>query len=306
MKQNMEFLDRIQNIIDPEIEERIQSGDPYTICDVLEETKGGPNGIYLRQLEDAIIETNDVVQIYEFMFLAVDMNIQGFDRERFERVIRESKNPKLMCYCMEFVPGTDIESMLKALTGTQNAKYMEMLISDEEYSDVLKKIKQINPRYEEAVEEAKQFDYYPESLKQFMDLKDNITELIEKIIATRNPHLITELANYIEYLNEYKGQTNSVKHLVAAQEKTQDPMQAYEFLASVNVEDKSGLIQAVTKSGRVKFMYYVYQYVQGLTEEEKEQLKESIVKTDSNGKYKKMVEAEITSTDVENQFDEHN
>lgn len=306
MKQNKEFLDRMRNITDDKIEGKINCQNPYVICDLLEETKGGPNGIYLRRLEDAIIETNDIVQIYEFMFLAVDMGILGFDRERFERLIRESKNPKLMCYCMEFVPGTDIEAMLEALVDTQNAKYMEMLISDEEYSDVFEKIKQINPEYEQAVEAAKQFDYYPKSLKQFIDLKDNIPELIERIIATRNPHLITELANYIEYLNEYKGQSYSVKYLVRAQEEIQDPMQAYEFLSSVKVEDRSGLIQAVIKSGRVKFMYYVYEYVQGLTEQEKEQLKESIAKIDSNGKYKTMIEDEITSDDVENEFGEHN
>lgn len=130
-KGNEGFFNRIQTIRDPKIEEGINSGNPYTICDLLEETKGGPNGTYLRELENAIIETNDIVQIYEFMFLAVDMNINGFDRERFERIIRQSKNPKLMCYCMGFVPGTNIKAMLKALEDTENAKYMEMLIKKE-------------------------------------------------------------------------------------------------------------------------------------------------------------------------------
>ncbi|MCI8353226.1 MAG: hypothetical protein HFJ58_06615 [Clostridia bacterium] len=133
MVQNSEFFNRVKKISNPEIEAYINSGDPYLICDILEETKGGPNGIYLKQLEDAIISTNDIVQIYEFMFLAVDMKVKGFDRERFERIIRESKNPKLMCYCMGFVPGTNIELMLKALESTQNAKYMEMLVINEDY-----------------------------------------------------------------------------------------------------------------------------------------------------------------------------
>lgn len=289
-----EFFNRIRNITNPEIEEKINSGNPYTLCDLLEQTKGGPNEIYLKKLEDAIIATNDIVQIYEFMFLAVDMNIIGFDRERFERIIRESNNPKLMCYCMEFVPGTNIELMLNTLEQTQNAKYMEMLIKDEEYNDVYEKIKQINPKYEETVENAKKIDYYPESLKQFINLRNNIPQLKEIIIATKNPHLMTELANYIEYLNEYKEQSYDINDLAVALEEAQDPMQAYEFLASVNVVDKTGLIQTVINSGRVKFMYYVYEYVPELNEDEKNWLKNSIIELDLNGKYKKMFEEEIS------------
>lgn len=293
------FFSRTRNIVDPEIEEKIKSGNPYTICDLLESTKGGINGIYLRKLENAIIQTNDIVQIYEFLFLAVDMNIRGFDRERFERIIRESKNPKLMCYCMEFVPGTNIEAMIKALEETQNAKYMEIIIKDDEYEDVLEKVRQFDPEYEEKVEKAKKFDYYPESLKEFKDLKDDISQLKKKVIATKNPHLITELANYIEYLNEYKEQNYDIDDLVLAQEETKDPMQAYEFLASVDVKNKSGLIQNVIQSGRVKFMYYVYAYVPGLEKEEKEYLKHSILEMDITGKYRKMIEeVDLSENDI--------
>ena len=81
MNKDLEFFERVKTITDPKIEEGINSGNPYTICDILEKTQGGPNGIYLRKLENAIIATNDVVQIYEFMFLAIDMNILNFDRE---------------------------------------------------------------------------------------------------------------------------------------------------------------------------------------------------------------------------------
>lgn len=299
MNQNSGFFNRIKNISEPEIEKGINSGDSYTICDLLEKTKGGPNGIYLKKLENAIKETKDIYQIYEFMFLAVDMNIVNFDRAEFERLIRESEIPKLMCYCMGFVPGTNIKAMLNALEQTQNAKYMEMLKNNDEYSDVFEEIKQINPKYEETVEKAKKFDYYPKSLKQFVKFKDNIPELKKRIIDTRKPYLITELANYIEYLNECKGQSYDISDLIVAQEEAQDPMQAYEFLASVNVEDKSGLIQIVKNSGRVKFKYYVYEYVPGLTEEERNEIKEDIIKTDSEGKYRRMLEDAINVKDKE-------
>lgn len=290
MSTKTEFFSRIQNITNPEIEERINSKDPYIICDVLEETKGGPNGIYLKKLEDVIVATNDIVQIYEFMFIAVDMNIAGFDRERFERIIRQSGNAKLMCYCMEFVPGTNIELMVEALEQTKNAKYMEMIMKDEEYSDVYEKVKRINPNYEQSVEDAKQFDYFPESLEQFIEYKDDISVLKSKVMNTKNPHLITELANYIEYINEYKEGSYDIEDLTLAQEELEDPMQAYEYLASVSVKDKTGLIQAVINSGRVKYMYYVYAYVPELTEEEQNILKEEIKIQDTSGKYKEMLE----------------
>lgn len=302
MKQKEEFFNRVKNVTDSEIEKDMNSGDPYTICDLLERTKGGPNGIYLKRLEDEIIKTKDIVQIYEFMFLAVDMNIAGFDRDRFEEIIRRSNNPKLMCYCMEFVPGTNIEEMLGALQQTKNAKYMEMLINNDEYSDVLEEVKKINSEYEEDVEEAKKFDYYPESLKEFIELKGDISKLKNQVIATKNPHFITELANYIEYLNEYKEQNYDISDLVIAQEEANDPMQAYEFLASVNVENKAGLIQSVINSNRVKFMYYVYAYVPELTEQEKQELQNNIVKKDFNGKYKKMIENEMNLDSNENEY----
>ena len=301
MSARNEFLNRIQNITNPETEEKINSGDPYVICDVLEETKGGPNGIYLKKLEDAIIATNDIVQIYEFMFMAVDMNVTGFDKERFERIIRESRNSKLMCYCMGFVPGTDIKLMLSALEQKKNAKYIEMLKQDDEYKDVFEEVMKIDSNYEEKIEEAKQFDYFPESLKEYMDLKDNINELKSEIKQTKNPHLITELANYIAYLNEYKNGNYDIEDLTKIQEEIKDPMQVYEFLASVNVKDKTNLIQAVIDSGRVKFMYYIYEYVPNLTEEEKDLLKEEIMKQDDRGKYKEMLgETSLYNNEREN------
>lgn len=293
MGKNNEFFERVQNPKDPEIEAAInrKDPDPYQICDILEEKRGGVNNQYLKKLEDTIIATNDIVQIYEFMFLAVDMEIPEFDRTRFEGVIRESGNSKLMCYCMGFVPDTNIKEMLKALKGTKNAKYMEMLIKNEEYEDVRKIIEQIDPQYKKSVEEAKNFDYFPESLKDFIYLKDNIEQLKQEIIIdNNNPHLITELANYIEYLNQYKGQAYDIDDLTEAQEEIQDPMQAYEYLASVSLEDKSGLIQSVIDSERVKFMYYVYEYVPGLTDEEREQLAQNIKAKDSKGKYKRKLQ----------------
>lgn len=277
-----EKTEKMEKEMKMKVERAIESGDPYAICDVLEKTEGGE---YLGALEDAIINTGDIVQIYEFLFMGVDMGIEGFNQERFEQIIRESKNPKLMCYCMGFVPGTNIGKMTESLVETHNTKYLTMLLENEEYEDALKEIRKIYPNYEEIVEESKQYDFFPKSLEEFEDSKDNIEELKEQVKGAKNPHLITELANYIEYLNEFKDGEYDVSDLTAKQEELQDPMQCYEYLASVNVEEKSGLINAVIKSGRAKFMYYVYEYAPDLTDAEKDTLKKGVLSADSNGKY---------------------
>ena len=277
-----EFFKRIKAIRNPEIENGIKSGDPYEICDLLEKTKGG---IYLSELEDAIIKTGDIVQIYEFLFMAVDMGIPRFDRERFENIIRESNNPKLMCYCMEFVPGTNIEEMMKKLIDTHNTKYLSMILNNEEYNDLLEKVKMIYPNYEEIVEDSNRYDFFPSSLEEFEGYKDNIEELKRHIKKTQKPHLLTELANYIEYLNEFKNGSFDISDLTQLQEELKDPMQAYEYLASVSVKDKRGLIESVISSGRAKFMYYVYEYVPELKEEEKNKIRESILSINPQGKY---------------------
>ena len=282
MIRNEDFLKHITYDGDSEIEKGIKSGDAYTICDLLEQTKGG---IYLRDLENAIVATDDIVQIYEFLFLAADMKIPGFNQPRFEKLVRESGNPKLMCYSMAFVPGTDLPAMIASLEETRCAKYMEMIMKDEEYDEVFEEVKKIDSEYEIKVEKTKNFDWFPVSLKEFEEFKNSVPELKEQVKGTQNPHLITELANYLQYLNEYQEQSYEIDDLTAIQEELQDPMQAYEYLASVKVEKKTGLIQAVVKSGRTKFMYYVYEYVPGLTEEEKDYLNENI----KDKKYKAML-----------------
>ena len=280
------FFERIRDIENAEIIKNIKNGDPYVICDLLEQTRGGR---YLHDLENAIINTNDIVQIYEFLFLAVDMNISEFNRERFEKKIIESKNPKLMCYCMGFVKGTNIERMIEEVIKTHNTKYLSMILNDKEYADVLDEVKKIYPNYESIVEYSKKFDFYPSSLMGFIQYKDDIEELKKQIKSTKNPHLITELANYIEYLNEYKEGNFDISDLTQMQEELGDPMQCYEFLASVKVEEKTQLIKSVINSGRTKFMYYILEYVPELAQEEKNLLEGNIVSTDPNGKYAKRI-----------------
>ena len=281
-----DFYSRIRNTKNPEIINWINSNDPYVICDLLEQTGGGP---YLKELEDAIIKTNDIVQIYEFLFLAVDMKIPDFDQKLFEGIIIESKNPKLMCYCIGFVPGINLNKMVEALINTHNSKYMEMILTNEEYEDILPEVQRLFPNYNEEVEKSKQYDYFPTSLEEFKEYEKNISLLKQKIIETKNPHLITELANYIEYLNEYKGEKIDISDLTLIQEEIGDPMQVYEYLASVDLKERTGLINSAVRAEKPKFLYYIHEYVPNLTKEEMDLLEKNIIKKNPNGKYAKLI-----------------
>ena len=259
-----------------EFQKKLNSNDPYTICDLLGQTRGNIlRRSCMKALEDKIMATDDIVQIYEFMFMAVDMGLQDFDRERFEKRIQESGNAKLMCYSIGFVPGININKMLQSLYPTNNAMYIEAL-SDEEYAEVLD-IRAIDPNYDQRLEAAKQADYFPQPLSQFEELKDDVEELKRKVIESENPYYITEAANYLEYLKKYKSQEHSIEDLTEKQVELNDPMNLYEYLASNPfVKDKMPLIKGIVKSGKKKFIKYVSQYVPGLSDSEKEYLESAM------------------------------
>lgn len=248
---------------------------PYEVCDFAEEVKLVDIPVNIRTFEDAMIGFGDIVHVYEFMFLMVDSGVKNFNLERFEEIIRNSKNPKLMCYCLGFVPGINQDKMLEALYNEKNAKYIERL-QDEEYEldvDTL-------PGYYERLEEAKKFDYFPHCLEQF-GTRD-VNELISLVIGTKSPYLINELADYMEYLGEYKGvSVLDLEPLHKAELEYGEPLHWYEYAASVSSAPKDKFTECVKSSGRVKYMYYMYEYVPGV---DKGLLKEAI-KDSGNSKY---------------------
>lgn len=267
------------------IEEVLKLGNAYEICDFAESNETACTPENMKKLEDAIIKIGDIVHIYEFMFLMVDSGIKEFNLKRFEEIIRNSKNAKLMCYCVGFVPGIDTEAMLNALYETKNVKYIERL-SDEEYGLDINSL----PGYHQKLEEAKLYDYFPECLNQFGTT--DINELREKAIESKDPYLINEVADYLEYLEEYKGFKGiDIAPLQEAQLEYADPLNLYEFAASVKGSDKQAFQNQVVKSGMAKYMYYMYEYVEGVN---KKELAEAI-KVAGNEKYiEKIIRAEIS------------
>ena len=122
----------------------LKEGNPYKINKWIEDTYG----ISADEMIDAIIQTGDILQIYEFLYLIVDakkeftfykslndLEISDKKLEQLQEVILNSKNAKLIRYCIGFVPGIDVDRYLKALYNTNSYWDIRELSKGEEYTD---------------------------------------------------------------------------------------------------------------------------------------------------------------------------
>lgn len=292
-----------KDIIRENVEKVIESNNPYYLCDLIENSKKLHTPEYVKAFEDAIVSVGDIVHTYEFMFLLADMGVKDFDLKRFEAIIKESGNPKLMLYCLGFVEGINQETMLQALYETKNAKYIEALSVNEEYADINVAER---PEYAEQLELAKKYNYFPKSLEDFkgesaekVDVRALIYQVIRMNTETpeqqrKKSYLINELANYIEYLAEYHGQDYDVEMLKESISLLQEaecvtaanePLHLYEFAASVDTDDKGRIINGVIQNNIPKYLHYCLEYVPNLSDVDRRSLEVALDKS-QNAKYK--------------------
>jgi len=236
--------------------------NPYFICHWAESMPGIDTKESIETLENAIIATEDIVHIYEFMFLMADMGIENFDIERFEDIIIASKNPKLMYYILDYVPGVNEKKLLKALCDTKCEKYL-----------LLASANHIIPQ--EVLIEAHRHNFVPEALKVQLKRGGKYTTQWN-VISSKNPYLINEFA-------EYYGHDEDINFdaLQNAMINTGDILHIYEFACSVPGADKEKIVDIIIQRKMVKYMYYCYEYLEGA---DKEKLKEAI-KESGNQKY---------------------
>lgn len=251
--------------------------DPYTICHFAENVDLVDNPEIMPILEKGMISFGDIVHIYEFMFSMVECQREYFNLPAFESLIRNSKNPKLMLYCIGFVPGINKQLMIQSLYATKSIKYIEKL-SDPEY-DLADEIDWIE--YEEQCKSAKETNYFPEVLRQYQKPGVN---LLNSVLQTRDPYLINELADYLEYLRDYRGYENVddfLEILGYAIARCKEPLHHYEFAESIIFSDKPMFQKLVIESEIIKYDYYMFEYVKGVN---KEELRE-VIERSSNKKY---------------------
>ncbi len=299
----MELIEVQQNIglcnntndektLNESIEKVLDSENPYYICDFVENVQRVHTAQDLKKFEDKMIDIDDIVHSYEFMFLLADMGVKDFNLKRFEELIKQSGNSKLMMYCLGFVDGIDKESMLQALYDTRNAECIETLSYSEDYEDL-----NVNsrPEYAEKLRIAKEHYYFPKSLEEFKkEDSNNIQDLIYSVVRMeaespkqkrKKAYVVNELANYLQYLSKYHSEDYNSKMLESVINLLQEtevevgasePLHLYEFAASTDTKDKSPIINKVIENGSAKFMHYCLEYVPGLSEETEKRLKRAL------------------------------
>lgn len=246
--------------------------DYHLIYDFIEYNPDVDDKEFMRILEDAIIrianDRNNPLIAYEFMYeMATDFKIKNFDLNRFENYIISTKNPKFMDYCIRCIKGTNVPRMLKALCDTKSVKYISRVkeeynhgVNAEEYWHFIL----FDEEYDKALAEAKKILYIP----NWFVLFDNSSPeaFCKEVIENKNPYFINELADYLEYLIEFKLGENDLekisllKSLIEALNeaiiKYGEMLDKYEYAWSVKGMDKILLQREIIKVGDPKFMYY--------------------------------------------------
>lgn len=258
-----------------------EEGNPYEINKWIEDTYG----ISASEMIDAIIKTGDILQIYEFLYLIVDakkeftfyksLNDLGISDEKLkqlEDVILKSKNAKLIRYCIGFVPGIDLDKYLKALYDTNSYWDIKELSTGDEYKkpenvELLERVEL--DEYKRAINKAEKCaqsgEYFPKSLEDYKEQKDDIDLLMKKVIETKSPYLICELANYIEYLRTITTEDRKtiIEELAKAELATCDAMGIYEFLSSVQAIPKDlfyNMVQKIIEIDDKKYIRYTLEF----------------------------------------------
>ncbi len=292
MKKRREILDKLGITITKESiknqamdkKQMLERRNPYEINKWIADTYG----ISANEMIDSIIETGDILQIYEFFYLIVDirkefgnynslkdLGIHDEKIKKFEKAILDSKNAKLIRYCIGFVPGIDLDKYLEALYDTKSYWDIKALSVGRDYIDanevanpeLLKRVKSsgYNDILNKAKQAAKDKKYFPESLKEFEEQKRDLNQLTDKIINSKSPYLICELANYIEHLEEIqdKEKKTLIEKLAKAELLTHDSMGIYEFLSSVESVSQSmfkKMVREIIEIGDEKYMKYVREF----------------------------------------------
>ncbi len=290
-----------ENILRETVRKILDTKNPYYICDFVENVSKVHKKEYLKLFEDEMLEIGDIVHSYEFMYLLTDMGVQDFDLKRFEEAIKESGNAKLMMYSLVYIKGADTEGMLQALYDTKNAKYIKQLSTDEEYESL--KVNE-RPEYEKHLKEAENYYYFPKSLeavkpennKDIQSLIKNVMSMPEESEEERRKkaYSTNELANYLQYIIEHHPQGLNVEALKQAIEllaeaelevAKDETICLYEFAVSVDMKDKTPIIDRVIQNGSAKYICYCLEYTPGLSEEAKKKLERALAQKHHN-KYK--------------------
>lgn len=98
----------------------LQSNNAYVINEVAENVVAERGDV--DPFLDKIIETGDILHIYEF-----GASVPGADISKVQQAAINSGMPKYMYYVGAYVPGADAEKILEAIKKTKSEKYIEKM-----------------------------------------------------------------------------------------------------------------------------------------------------------------------------------
>ena len=263
-----------------------KSNNPYYICDFVEEVALADSPEIMPILERAICETRDYVHIYEFAFLTNDMGMKNVYNEGLLQTIVLSLNPKLMAYCLEYIPAMRKDILLYALGECGNKKWIEHVLSQENIFDGIEESKkqELLERLKNRYEYALNNEVLPHCVEHLEGL--DVEKIAQYAIESKNPYIINEVA---ENVVAGKGDVDLFLDKII---ETGDILHIYEFGASVPNAKVSKVEKAAIDSGMPKYMYYVGAYVPNA---DAERMYDAIKKTKSE-KYAKMMLDHIKGT----------
>jgi len=264
------------------------SGNPYFICDFVENVSLADTPEVMPILQMAIEKTGDVVHIYEFAFLTADCGYVYVDYKQLQEVIESYKNPKLLCYSAEFVPTFEKKSIGIALAECGNKRWLEHYIQNGLYNEIEDEGERaeverlVTEKYKSVADSEKIM--VPKGLEEVF-AEDDVDKIVAKAIQSADPYTINEVA---ELLNAYL-EEEQLWELQQAIQNTGDILHIYEFGASVERARITEVEKSAVQSGMAKYMYYVGAYVPNA-----DQLKMlDAIKITKNKKYIKMMEDHI-------------
>lgn len=248
-------------------------GNQHFIYDLIQHCPQIATPENMRIFEQGIIDLaqakNNPTIAYEFMFeMATDFKIQNFDLERFEKLIIDYQNPKLMDYCIRCIKGTNVPRMLSALYATGSLKYIARVKQKYEEHNVNQELypaeQVFNEEYDQALASARENAYTPFWIDEDQFTSPTLEELCARVVAAKKPYLINELADYFEYLLDYNEPDEQfrlmlealIEILKRAMKKQGEMLDKYEFSWSVKRADVPSMQEDVIASGDVKFMTY--------------------------------------------------
>ena len=322
-KQLIQDLGITKQVIKKQAQEKkkmLERGNPYEINKWVEDSYG----ISAFEMIDAIIKTDDILQIYEFFYLIVeirnkyenyhslkDLGISEEKLEKLQETILKSGNAKLIRYCIGFVPGIDLDKYLQALYETNSFWDINELSEGDEYKNAEEianpelinevKLDEYQTAKARANEYSKSGKYFPNSLKDYIEQKDNINLLMNSVIETGSPYLICELANYIEHLPSSISRDEDKKTKLGELSEVElakgDAMGIYEFLSSVkniSLEMFEKMVKKIIEIGDEKYMRYTQEFTPY-----KDRIKSQLIEKELQKiRYKKFIKAKNNRGDV--------